>query len=98
MATNVNDLVEAAVTARLVRQRALDPIKILNKPYDVVAQHVVGLAALAPAEAEGAFMLVRRAEWCHATSPPATAVETDALERRGALWRARATRAATSVT
>jgi ATP-dependent Lhr-like helicase len=44
VATNVNDLVEATVTAKLVRERALDPIKILEKPFDVVAQHIVELS------------------------------------------------------
>ena len=48
VATNVNDLVEATVTAQLVRQRVLDPIKVLEKPFNVVAQHIVGMAALAP--------------------------------------------------
>src|SRR5256714_3307219 len=61
VATNINDLVEATVTAKLVRERALDPIKIQEKPYDVVAQHVVGMAALAPIHADAAFDLVRRA-------------------------------------
>ena len=61
VATNINDLVEATVTAKLVRKRALDPIRIQNKPYDVVAQHVVGLVAVAPIAAEEAFDLVRRA-------------------------------------
>jgi len=61
VATNINDLVEATVTAKLVRERALDPIKIQEKPYDVVAQHVVGLAAVAPIAADEAFVLVRRA-------------------------------------
>lgn len=61
VATNINDLVEATVTAKLVRERALDPIKIQEKPYDVVAQHVVGLAAAAPVESDEVFALVRRA-------------------------------------
>jgi ATP-dependent Lhr-like helicase len=61
VATNINDLVEATVTARLVRERALDPIRIQEKPYDVVAQHIVGLAALAPITADETFALVRRA-------------------------------------
>ncbi len=61
VATNINDLVEATVTAKLVRERALDPIKIQEKPYDVVAQHVTGLAAVAPIHADEAFELVRRA-------------------------------------
>ena len=61
VATNINDLVEATVTAKLVRERALDPIKIQEKPYDVVAQHIVGLAAVAPLRADEVFDLVRRA-------------------------------------
>jgi ATP-dependent helicase Lhr and Lhr-like helicase len=61
VATNINDLVEATATARLVRQGVLDPIKILEKPNDVLAQHVVGMAALAPIGVEEAFAIVRRA-------------------------------------
>jgi ATP-dependent Lhr-like helicase len=61
VATNINDLVEATVTAKLVRERALDPIKIQEKPYDVLAQHIVGLAAVAPIRADEVFDLVRRA-------------------------------------
>ena len=61
VATNINDLVEATVTAKLVRERTLDPIKIQEKPYDVVAQHIVGLAAVSPIKADDAFELVRRA-------------------------------------
>jgi len=61
VATNINDLVEATVTARLVRERALDPIRIQQKPYDVVAQHIVGLAAVAPVSVKETFALIRRA-------------------------------------
>jgi len=62
VATNINDLVEATVTAKLVRERALDPIKIQQKPYDVVAQHIVGLAAAgSPIATDEVFALVRRA-------------------------------------
>jgi ATP-dependent Lhr-like helicase len=61
VATNINDLIEATVTAKLVRERALDPIRIQQKPYDVVAQHIVGLAAVAPITADETFALVRRA-------------------------------------
>ncbi|HSH37934.1 MAG TPA: DEAD/DEAH box helicase, partial [Chthoniobacterales bacterium] len=59
VATNVNDLVEATVTARRVRERALDPIRIQQKPVDVIAQHVVGLAALQPIATDEAFELIR---------------------------------------
>src|SRR5438552_4847407 len=61
VATNVNDLVEATATAKLVRERALDSIKILEKPYDVVAQHIVGIAALKATPAEAIYQLTRRA-------------------------------------
>jgi ATP-dependent helicase Lhr and Lhr-like helicase len=61
VATNVSDLVEATVTAKLVQQRALDPIRVQEKPYDVVAQHVVGIAASAPVSAAEIFALIRRA-------------------------------------
>src|SRR4051794_19507976 len=61
VATNINDLVEATVTAKLVRERALDPIKIQEKPYDVVAQHIVGMAAAAPIQTAEAFALITRA-------------------------------------
>ena len=65
VATNVNDLVEATVTAKLVRERALDPIKILEKPFDVVAQHIVGIVALAPASADSIYRLIKRARPFH---------------------------------
>lgn len=65
VATNVNDLIEATVTAKLVRERALDPIKILNKPFDVVAQHIVGIVALAPASGDSIYHLIARARPFH---------------------------------
>lgn len=61
VATNINDLVEATVTARLVRERALDPIKVQEQPVDVIAQHVVGMAALRPTPTDDAFDVIRRA-------------------------------------
>jgi ATP-dependent Lhr-like helicase len=65
VATNVNDLVEATVTAKLVRQRALDPIKILEKPFDVVAQHIVGIVALASTSVDSIYHLITRARPFH---------------------------------
>ena len=61
VATNINDLAEATVTAKLVRERALDPIKIQDKPYDVVAQHVVGMAALQSTSANEIYQTITRA-------------------------------------
>src|SRR6266403_5199482 len=59
VATNVSDLVEATVTAKLVRERALDPIRVQQKPYDVVAQHIVGIVASAPVSVNEIFALIR---------------------------------------
>ncbi len=61
VATNINDLVEATATAQLVREAVLDPIQILEKPNDVLAQHIVGMAALAPIAVDEAYAIVRRA-------------------------------------
>ena len=61
VATNINDLVEATATAQLVRQGVLDPIQVLEKPNDVLAQHIVGMAALSPIAIDDAFGIVRRA-------------------------------------
>ena len=61
VATNINDLVEATATAQLVRQGVLDPIQVLEKPNDVLAQHIVGMAALSPIAIDDAFAIVRRA-------------------------------------
>ncbi len=61
VATNINDLVEATVTAKLVRERALDPIRVQESPVDVVAQHLVGMAAFAPTAVDEAYALIRRA-------------------------------------
>ena len=61
VATNVSDLVEATVTAKLVRERQLDPIRIQEKPFDVVAQHIVGMAALGPQSVNEVYTLIGRA-------------------------------------
>ena len=48
VATNVNDLVECAVTARLARERRLDAVRMPDCAADVLAQHLLGLAIEAP--------------------------------------------------
>ena len=58
VATNINDLVEATVTARLVRQHALDPIRIQEQPVDVIAQHIVGMVAETPMPATQIFGII----------------------------------------
>jgi ATP-dependent Lhr-like helicase len=62
VATNVVDLVECAVTARLARERRLDPVRVQENAADVLAQHLVGCAMAEPGiPIEDAWDLVRGA-------------------------------------
>ncbi len=62
VATNITDLVECAVTARLAREGILDPVRVPENSADVLAQHLVGLALEEPGiEVETAWTLVRGA-------------------------------------
>ncbi len=61
VATNINDLAECAATARLMRARALEPLRLPENPADVLAQHLVGLAVAADTSPDDAYTLVRRA-------------------------------------
>jgi ATP-dependent Lhr-like helicase len=60
VASNINDLVECAVTARMMDRRALEPVKIHDDPLDVLAQHLVGLAIFESVTPDEAFALMRR--------------------------------------
>ncbi|HEX2853781.1 MAG TPA: DEAD/DEAH box helicase [Opitutaceae bacterium] len=60
VASNINDLAECAVTARMMEQRALEPVKIHDNPLDVLAQTLVGLAVFASSTPDEAFALVRK--------------------------------------
>jgi ATP-dependent Lhr-like helicase len=60
VASNINDLAECAVTARLMGRRELDPVKIHDNPLDVLAQTLVGLAVFESVTPDEAFALVRR--------------------------------------
>lgn len=60
VASNINDLAECAVTARMMDQRALEPVKIHANPLDILAQTLVGLAVFASVTPDEAFALVRR--------------------------------------
>jgi ATP-dependent Lhr-like helicase len=46
VASNINDLAECAVTARMMARRELEPVKIHENPLDVLAQTLVGLAVV----------------------------------------------------
>ena len=60
VASNINDLAECAVTARMMDRRELEPVKINENPRDVLAQTLVGLAIFESVTPEEAFALVRR--------------------------------------
>lgn len=60
VASNINDLAECAVTARMMEQRALEPVKIHDDPLDVLAQTLVGLAIFESVTPDETFALVRR--------------------------------------
>ena len=63
-ATNVNDLMECIVCADMTRRSQLDDVRLLQQPYDVLAQHLVGMAMEHRFTRETAFLLVRRA-WAY---------------------------------
>ncbi len=65
VASNINDLAECAVTARMMARRELEPVKIHENPFDVLAQTLVGLAVFASVTPDEAFALVRRSYSFH---------------------------------
>lgn len=60
VASNINDLAECAVTARMMDRRALEPVRLPENPADVLAQHLVGLAVFGSVTADEALALLRR--------------------------------------
>ncbi len=74
VASNVNDLIECTVTARLVRQRQLDPVMVPERSYDVLAQHLLGLVMEGPITPDEVFAIVRRAD-------PFAKLERDEFDR-----------------
>jgi ATP-dependent Lhr-like helicase len=60
VASNINDLAECAVTARMMELRELEPVQFHAQPADVLAQHLVGMAVFGSVTADEAFALVRR--------------------------------------
>ena len=63
VATNIIDLVECAVTARLAREGQLDPVRVPENAADVLAQHIVGLALEEPGIAAETVWNVVRGAW-----------------------------------
>ena len=60
VASNINDLVECAVTARMIESRSLELVRIPVDAADVLAQHLVGLAVSGEWTEDEAYALVRR--------------------------------------
>jgi ATP-dependent Lhr-like helicase len=61
VASNINDLVECAVTAKMVDARRLEQVRIPGDSADVLAQHIVGLVASGDWTEDEIFELIRRA-------------------------------------
>ena len=60
VASNINDLVECAATAKMMEARSLELVRIPGDAADVLAQHVVGMAASGDWTEDEVFALVRR--------------------------------------
>ena len=61
VAANINDLVECAVTAKMIESRSLEPVRIPVNAADVLAQHIVGFAVNGTWTEEEIFRTVRLA-------------------------------------
>ena len=61
VAANINDLVECAVTARMMDSRSLELVRIPVNAADVLAQHIVGFAVNGSWTEEEIFRTVRLA-------------------------------------
>jgi ATP-dependent helicase Lhr and Lhr-like helicase len=62
VASNINDLTECIVTARMMDRRELEPVKLPESPLDVLAQQLVGLALFSSVTTDEAFALARRSQ------------------------------------
>lgn len=61
VATNINDLIECIVCARLTHLRQLDPIETLDYAPDVVIQHLMGMAMDGGIDPDEGFEILRGA-------------------------------------
>ena len=62
VATNINDLIECVVCAEMAKRRRLDPVTPMDKPVDVLIQHVVGMAMEGTYTERSAWITLRRAD------------------------------------
>jgi ATP-dependent Lhr-like helicase len=61
VATNINDLIECVVCAKLTHERQLDPVATLDFAPDVIIQHLMGMAMDGGVSADEAYEVVRAA-------------------------------------
>ena len=61
VATNINDLIECVVCSQMVQQKKLDPVTPLESGFDVIAQHIVGMAMGGGVTRQEAWEMVTRA-------------------------------------
>ena len=61
VATGVDDLIECAVVAEHCRRGQLDPVRIPERPLDVLAQQLVGMSVEGDWRDDDAYALARRA-------------------------------------
>lgn len=59
VATNINDLMECIVCSEMTRDVRLDAVRLLERPLDVLAQHLVGIAMEGYLTPDAAFELVQ---------------------------------------
>jgi ATP-dependent Lhr-like helicase len=60
VASNINDLVECAVTAKMIDSRSMEAVRIPTDAADVLAQHIVGLTVSGDWTEDEIYDLVRR--------------------------------------
>ncbi|HEU0168625.1 MAG TPA: DEAD/DEAH box helicase, partial [Chloroflexota bacterium] len=70
IARHASDLLDAAATGRGVRQRAIEPVHIPQLCLDVLAQHIVAMAANHPLLADDVLRVARRSQPFHTLSRP----------------------------
>ncbi|MCB1208326.1 MAG: DEAD/DEAH box helicase [Verrucomicrobiales bacterium] len=60
VATNINDLMECIVCSEMTRDVRLDAVRLLERPLDVLAQHLVGIAMEGRSTPDDAFALMQK--------------------------------------
>ncbi len=56
-----NELLEAAITVACSHSSQLEPLRVLDQPFDVLCQHLVGMACRSWWHPDDAYQIIRRA-------------------------------------